>query len=146
MLAVDYQTKLAQLLHSMNWSIDIPDEWSDYFKDTARPAAFADDQRNNQRLKIRTCGVMWFEKSIPIRPRANEPLGIYTRDFSRQGTGFLCPCEIYPEEEVRIVLPTFWVQLRVARARRINRCCYEVGAVLILQHDPNSEAFISDSP
>ena len=71
-------------------------------------------------------------------------MGIYTRDFSRQGTGFLSPCEIYPEEQVRIVLPTFWVQLRVARARRINGKCYEIGAVLSRQHEPDSDAFVPD--
>ena len=146
MLAVDYQAKLEQLLHSLNWNIEIPDEWSDYFEDTGRPAVFADDQRHNQRLKIRTCGVMWFEKSLPIRPRSKEPFGIYTRDFSRQGTGFLSPCEIYPEEQVRIVLPTFWVQVKVARTRRINSHCYEVGAVLLLQHDPDEKAFMSSPP
>ena len=144
MLAIDYRTKLEQLIHSIDWKIKIPDEWADYFEDTGRPAAFADDQRHNQRLKIRTCGILWFEKAIPIRSRQKTPMGIYTRDFSRQGTGFLSPCEIYPEEQVRIVLPTFWVQLRVARARRINAKCYEIGAVLSRQHEPDSDAFVSD--
>jgi hypothetical protein len=145
MLAVDYRKKLDQLIHSMNWKIEIPDEWAGYFEDTGRPTAFADDQRHNQRLKIRTCGVLWFEKAIPIRSRTKEPMGIYTRDFSRQGTGFLSSCEIYPEEHVRIVLPTFWVQLKVARARRLNAKCYEIGAVLSRQHEPDSDAFVSGS-
>ncbi len=146
MLAVDYQTKLEQLLSSLDWNIEIPVEWSDYFTQTGRPSAFVDDQRHNQRLKIRTCGAMWFERSIPIRPRATLPLGIYTRDFSRYGTGFLSPCEIYPEEQVRIVLPTFWVQLKVARTRRINKRCYEIGATLMMKHDPDAGAFIPSVP
>ena len=128
----------------MDWKIKIPAEWADYFEDTGRLAASADDQRHNQRLKIRTCGIMWFEKTIPIRSRTKTPMGIYTRDFARQGTGFLSSCEIYPEEQVWIVLPTFWVQLRVARARRINDQCYEIGAVLSRQHEPDSDAFVSD--
>ena len=136
----------ASLLHSLNWKIAIPEEWSDYFEVTGRPAVFADDQRLNQRLGIRICRVMWFEKSIPIRPRTNAPVGIYTRDFSRQGTGFISLCEIYLEEQVRIVLPTFWVQVRVARTRRINSRCYEVGAILLLQHDPDEKAFLSNPP
>lgn len=144
MLAVDYRTKLDQLIHSIDWKIKIPDEWADYFEDTGRPTTFADDQRHNQRLKIRTCGILWFEKAIPMKSRTRDPIGIYTRDFSRQGTGFLSPCEIYPEEHVRIVLSTFWVQLRVARARRINSQCYEIGAVLSRQHEPGSDAFFSD--
>ena len=146
MLAVDYQAKLEQLLQSISWNIQIPEAWSGFFEDTGRPAVFADDQRHNQRIKIRTAGIMWFEKSIPIRPRTTDPLGIYTRDFSRKGAGFLSPCEIYPEEEIRIVLPTFWVQVRVARARRINSRCYEIGAVLLLQHEPDLNAFESIRP
>ena len=146
MLAVDYQTKLEQLLHSMDWNIEIPVEWSDYFTQTGNPSIYTDDQRHNQRLKIRTCGAMWFEKSIPIRPRATLPVGVYTRDFSRHGAGFLSSCEIYPEELVRIVLPTFWMQLKVTRTRRLNKKCYEVGAVLLTQHDPDADAFCSSSP
>ena len=146
MLEVDYQTKLEQLLSSLEWKIEIPVEWSDYFTQSGRPSTFVDDQRHNQRLKIRTCGAMWFEKSIPIRPRATMPTGIYTRDFSRYGTGFLSPCEIYPEEQVRIVLPTFWVRLKVARTRRINKRCYEIGSMLMVKHDPDVDAFIPSAP
>ena len=143
MWAVVYRTKLADLIHSLDWRIEIQVEWTDYFEDTRRSASVSGDQRHNQRLKIRTCGILWFEKAIPIRSRKKTPMGIYTRDFSRQGTGFLSPCEIYPEEQVRIVLPTFWTQFRVARARRVNAKCYEIGTVLSRQHEPDSDAFVS---
>ena len=107
------------------------------------PPSFLDDERNNQRLKVRTHGVLWFDQSLPFLPRTMRPVGVYTRDFSRHGVGFLSPFEIYPEEHIRLVLPTFWLQLLVVRARRITSKCYEVGASLIRRHDPSLDAFQS---
>ena len=141
MLEVDYSTQLSEMIQSIDWNIELPVEWTDYFEQRGEIASYAEDERNNQRLKIRTHGIMWFESSLPFRPRTCDPVGIYTRDFSRQGAGFLTPFEIYPEEQVRIALPTFWVQLHVVRARRITSKCYEIGAVLIQRNDPGAEAF-----
>jgi hypothetical protein len=140
-LEIDYSTQLGTLIGSIDWDIELPVEWSDYFEQRGEIASYADDERHNQRLKIRTHGVMWFDTSLPFRPRSADPIGIYTRDFSRHGAGFLTPMEVYPEEQVRITLPTFWVQLHVVRARRITSKCYEIGATLIQRHDPTPEAF-----
>lgn len=141
MLEIDYSTQLGDLIQSVDWDIELPVEWSDYFDERGEVASYVDDDRNNQRLKIRTHGILWFDQSLPFCNRSENPLGIYTRDFSRQGAGFLSPFEIYPEERVRIVLPTFWVQLHVVRARRITSKCYEVGAMLVHRFDPGPDAF-----
>ena len=147
MLEIDYSTQLGELIQSIDWNIELPVEWSDYFDQRGEIASYAEDERNNQRLKIRTHGVLWFEGSLPFRKRPTDPIGTYTRDFSRHGAGFLSPFEVYPEERVRIALPTFWVQLHVVRARRITSKCYEVGATLIQRNDPGPEAFeIVDVP
>ncbi len=82
MWAVVYRTKLADLIHSLDWRIEIQVEWTDYFEDTRRSASVSGDQRHNQRLKIRTCGILWFEKAIPFRSHKKSSMGIYTRDFS----------------------------------------------------------------
>ena len=141
MLEVDYSTQLGELIQSIDWNIELPVEWSDYFEQRGEIASYAEDERHNQRLKIRTHGVLWFDYSLPFCPRSADPVGIYTRDFSRQGAGFLSPFEVYPEERIRIALPTFWVQLLVVRARRITSKCYEIGATLTARHDPSGEAF-----
>jgi hypothetical protein len=140
-LEIDYSTQLGELIQSVDWNIELPVEWSDYFEERGEIASYADDERHNQRLKIRTHGVLWFDRWLPFRPRTSDPVGIYTRDFSRQGAGFLMPFEVYPEEQVRMALPTFWVQLHVVRARRITSKCYEIGATLIQRHDPGPGAF-----
>ena len=141
MLEIDYSAQLGRLIQSIDWDIELPLEWSDYFEERGEIASYVDDDRNNQRLKIRTHGILWFDESLPFCKRDRNPLGIYTRDFSRQGAGFLSSIEIYPEEVVRIALPTFWVQLHVVRARRITSKCYEIGARLLQRLDPHPDAF-----
>lgn len=141
MLEVDYSTQFGKLIETIDWSIELPVEWSDYFEQRGEVPSYADDERHNRRLKVRAYGALWFEKTLPSFQRASEPVGVYTRDFSRQGVGFLSPVEIYPEEQVRIALPTFWMQLHVVRTRRITSKCFEVGAILIHRHDPHLEAF-----
>jgi hypothetical protein len=140
-LEINYSAVLDELIRSIHWSVELPVEWSDYFQQRGEVASFGADERHHQRLKVRTYGVLWFEQSLPFRPRSAEPVGIYTRDFSRQGAGLLAPMEVYPEERVRIVLPTFWMQLHVVRARRITSRCYELGSRLIRRHDPSPAAF-----
>jgi hypothetical protein len=72
-------------------------------------------------------------------------VGTYTRDFSRWGCGFLTTEQLFPEERVRIVLPTFWVQLLVVRTRRITSKCYESGGKLIRTYEPDPRAFATDA-
>lgn len=141
MLEIDYSTQFGEMIQQMAWDIELPIEWKDYFDQRGEVTSFAEDERNNKRLKIRTHGVMWFDHTLPAHPRAESAVGIYTRDFSRQGSGFLSPFEIYPEEKVRVLLPTFWVQLKVVRARRITSKCYEIGSFLLSRHDASAEAF-----
>ncbi len=142
MLEDDYSTRFAELIESIGFDIELPIEWSDYFEQRGEVASFVEDQRTNQRLMIRTHGLMWFDQSLPFLSREDRVFGVYTRDFSRLGCGFLTPFELYPEERVRIILPTFWVQLHVVRARRITSKCYEIGASLLHRNDPHMRAFI----
>ncbi len=143
MLEEHYSEQFRELVKSLDWQIELPIEWQDFFEVRGQVPSFADDERHNQRLKARTHGILWFEQSLPFLSRTTRPVGIYTRDFSKQGVGFLSPFEIYPEEHIRIVLPTFWVQLLVVRVRRITSKCYEIGACLIRRHDPTPDAFRS---
>ena len=140
MLENDYPTGFSELIQSVSWDIELPIEWAGFFHERGEVPCYTEDERNNQRLKVRTHGLMYFEQSLPFRPRDSGPIGVYTRDFSRQGCGFLSPFELFPGEQIRIALPTFWVQVEVVRARRITSKCYEIGTTLIKRHDPSIEA------
>ena len=145
MLEIDYPTRYRELIQSVDWDIELPVEWSSFFDEKGEVNSFAEDQRSNKRLKVRTHGLLHFEESLPFVSRPAEFVGTYTRDFSRQGCGFLVSFEVFPEERVRIVLPTLWMQLLVVRTRRITSKCYEIGGQLLHRYDPAPEAFRVDA-
>ena len=143
MLENDYSSRFGELIESVVWDIELPRDWSDYFDQQGEMQSFKGDVRTNKRMMIRTYGIMWFEKTLPFRNRPTKPMGVYTRDFSRLGVGLLTPFELFPEEQIRVALPAFWVQLTVVRARRITSKCYEIGTELIQRNDPDPAALMS---
>ncbi len=143
MLEDDYSSRFSELIESIMWDIELPRDWSDYFDQRGERSSFNGDVRTNQRMMIRTYGVMWIDQTLPFCKRTANPIGVYSRDFSRHGVGLLTPFELYPEEHIRIALPAFWVEILVVRARRITSKCYEVGCELIHRHDPDLAALTS---
>ncbi len=141
MLEDDYSSRFSRLIESVQWDIELPRDWTDYFEHRGETSSFNGDVRTNKRMMVRTYGVMWIVESLPFCHRSAEPIGVYSRDFSRHGVGLLTPFQLFPEERIRVVLPAFWVELLVVRARRITSKCYEVGAELLQRHDPDPMAF-----
>ena len=143
MLEEHYSTQFHELIRSIDWEIELPIEWTGYFDDRGEIASYADDERNNQRLKVRTHGVLWLRPSpYPFALAAKLPWASTHETSPRMAWDSWRRSQIYPEEQVRILLPTFWVQLEVVRARRITSKCYELGAKLIRRHDPSPDAFV----
>lgn len=141
MLELDYSSRFSEVIQSLPRDIELPEDWSNFFKQRGSSGSCPDDERANQRMIVRAHCVMWIDRSLPFLMRGHDPVGVYTCDFSRQGCGFLSPFQLFPEERVRIALPTLWVRLRVVRARRIGRRCFEIGAALVEQHDPELSVF-----
>ena len=56
-------------------------------------------------------------------------MGIYTKDVSRQGIGFLSPKQLLPKERIYMRLPgASEVLLEVTRCLRIDDGCFDSGA------------------
>lgn len=141
MLEIDYPTRFAELIGSMDCQIELPQEWVGFFEERGQIASYVTDDRGNSRVKVRSHGLMWFEETLPFLNRTSEPMTVYTKDFSRSGLGFLTSMQLFPGESVRILLATFWVRLDVVRARRITSKCYEIGATLVEHHEATAAAF-----
>jgi hypothetical protein len=141
MLELDYSMRLETLIQSLDWQIQLPPIWSNFFDEVGKSSTVPNDERQNVRKRVRTLGVMHFDKQLPSIPRPHTPIGIYSRDFSRRGCGFVSPFQVYPQEIVRLIMPTFWIRLLICRARRIGPCCYEIGGELIEQNLPSPIAF-----
>ena len=141
MLDFDYSKRLEALIQSLDWQIQLPSTWSNFFDEVGESTTLALDERQNRRMKVRTLGVLHFERQLPAIPRPSSPVGIYSRDFSRRGCGFVSPQQLYPREIVRVILSTFWIQLEICRTRRVGPMCYEIGCELIAQNLPSAKAF-----
>jgi hypothetical protein len=65
--------------------------------------------------------------------RRDTFLGVYTKDVSRRGIGFLSPVQLLPKEQVNLRMPgTKELMLEVTRCRRVDHGCYDAGAKFIL--------------
>ncbi|MEM9585897.1 MAG: PilZ domain-containing protein [Planctomycetota bacterium] len=146
MLDIDYSDQCKRLIRSVPWDIELPSDWENFFQERGETPAWPCDERSHRRLRVRTHGVLWFTQGLSFVPRGTDPIGVYTKDFSKQGCGFIAPLQIFPMEEVRIVLPAFWVTLRVMRARRVANKCFEIGCELIARCDLDERAFETPEP
>lgn len=62
--------------------------------------------------------------------RRGEAYGIYIKDASRKGIGFLSPIQLFPRDLVIAALPEFGaLKLSVRRCRRLAPQCYDCGSI-----------------
>ncbi|MAT69965.1 MAG: hypothetical protein CMJ58_10635 [Planctomycetaceae bacterium] len=59
---------------------------------------------------------------------ANGTFAAYSKDVSRMGVGVLAPRQLFPSDEIELLLPDKgWLKLTVRRCRRLAEGCYEIG-------------------
>jgi PilZ domain len=65
--------------------------------------------------------------------RQGSFLGIYTKDVSRRGIGFLSPVQLLPKEHVHLHMPgAKELMLEVTRCRRLDESCFDSGGKFVL--------------
>lgn len=141
MLDQNYQLLLAKLIETLPNEIELPEDQGDFFDVSGPLPSYEDEQRSSARTSVRTKGILISERTLPIYPRSHEPKVVYTRDFSKCGVGLVASEQFFPGEHIRVILATFWMSIRVRRARRLGANCFEIGATLDHQFEPSSEAF-----
>ncbi|QDV12488.1 hypothetical protein CA51_23710 [Rosistilla oblonga] len=146
MLEKDYKQTLATLIDTVNWDIVLPEGHEAFFGDNGSISPCTYESRSSPRMRARGRGILYYEETLRAFPRTQDPMGIYTMDFSKTGIGFVASCQFLPEEVVRIVLPTFWARLRITRCTRNNDKRYDSGGSLITWHQPSPEAFETLQP
>lgn len=141
MLEEPYKEKLDLVLETMTWSIQLPPRLADFFSVRGDSQIAQYEERKHIRIRARAKGAGFFESSLTNLNRDKAGIPIYTADFSRGGCGFLSAIQIFPTERLRLMLPTFWMQIEAVRCRKLGTKCYEVGGVLLAKNEPNSSAF-----
>lgn len=141
MLDESYKEKFDALLASTDCSIQLPARMADFFSVRGDSHSTAYEERKHLRIRARAKSIGYFESTIPGMKRDALGIPIFTADFSRGGCGFLSAIQIFPSERLRLILPTFWLQIESVRCRKLGPNCYEVGSILISKNQPGPLAF-----
>jgi hypothetical protein len=107
----------------------LPYPLSDGFMDSRGPIALHyDDKRAFQRYYLRSKGVL---------KRVGSTVGVYTKDVSRQGVGFMSPVALNLKERIRLMLASAEVQLEITRCQHVDEWCYDCGGRFVLDPPPS---------
>jgi hypothetical protein len=141
MLDESYKEKLDSALASTIWSIQLPARLADFFSVRGDSQSIVHEERKHLRIRARAKCVGYFESTMLSMQRDTVGIPIYTADFSRGGCGFISAIQIFPTERLRLILPTFWLQVEAVRCRKLGPKCYEIGSELIAKHQPDPSVF-----
>lgn len=118
-----------EALESLPSQVVLPAGWQ---ADTERPVPLAtclDDMRHYTRYKYRTQAMLIIGSSLPALNRTPGKTVVFTKDVSREGIAFYTDAQLFPRERLRMWLPGQAIQsIRVARCRKLQDHCFEVGA------------------
>jgi len=112
--------------------IELPSSWKDFFDRRGMMPIPPDDRRRFPRSYLRVGAALQDRPSLPALPRSNAWHKVYAKDLCRTGVGFLHSEQLFPKEQLAIVLPDGRPRrIEVVRCRRIGRRCFEIGAIFI---------------
>jgi len=131
--------ELKLLLEKSPCLVRLPPNWSDFFEKTGPvPGALA-ERRRFPRINLRTKAVLQYRQTFPSLPRPALLYAVYTKDISRSGVDFLHGEQVYPLEQMVLILPDGKPRLiQVVRCRRIGPNCFEIGAQFTNQPSASS--------
>ncbi len=112
-----------QLWNAVASRAQLPCDAEEYFSARGVAGALCETRRQYFRMHMRETGILL---------RGVERHGIYTKDVSPKGVGFLSPVQIFPCERIQLLLhDKSKLDLELRRCRRIDDNCYECGTVYV---------------
>jgi hypothetical protein len=122
-----YTETLSGLLDRTPESVQIPPELESLAHSRDGTAITPSDLRRFARRKM--LGEMFCQISgaLPAFPRTSGDSKVISLDLSRGGIRFLTDKQMYPEEELLLWTLIGRIPCKVARCRKHNDACYEVG-------------------
>ena len=124
--------KLIEAVGPLKCEVELPSSWTDYFDRRGMMPTCLQEKRRFPRSYLRTSAALEYRQSFPALPRSATWYEVYTKDVSRGGVAFLHGEELYPMEQMSLVLPDGRLHpIEVVRCRRIQDRSFEIGAVFI---------------
>jgi hypothetical protein len=123
MLGLSHEARVVvELWAAADATLELSDAEAETFFTPSGPLqTYFDDRRGFQRFYLRSKGIL---------KRGDTTLGVYTKDASRQGIGFLSPWQLLPNERLKLLMPNGTeYEFRIARCQRLRPGCYVCGGV-----------------
>ncbi len=125
------------LVSHLRCEIMIPPSLSDFFDEDKSDAVMVDDRRRYKRWNLRDFAALECRQSLEDLKRLPSWYRIYIKDISIGGMAFLHSEQLFPLEQMRVLLPEKTVEpifkdrdrfiLEVMRCRKWGDRCYEIG-------------------
>lgn len=136
------QEALSKCLTACICEIDLPVAWRNFFDESGAMPTCVGDTRRFPRFYARGKGALESRQSLPGKLRPVQWRGIYTKNVSREGLGFLHSEQLFPRERMRVLLADGVPrEIEIACCRRIQRRCYEIGARFIVADQADAASF-----
>lgn len=128
MLESNYSQRLAALVADTKLEITVPREWQAILPRRGPVQSRPGDNRRFVRFYFPTQAILELNQSLPTIERRHAMHQVLTKDLSRDGICFLHAEQLFPHEQLLLWLPVGKRHFEVARCRRVNSRCYEIGA------------------
>ena len=133
--------KLIDVVGPLKFSLKLPSEMEEYFGTSGIVPTVPDEQRRYARTHLRVTAALQYRRSLPALVRESEWFKVVMRDISRSGISFMHSEQVYPTEQLMLVLPDCKPRcIEVMRCRRVEDSCFEIGANFIQKFRSNSAA------
>lgn len=124
--------KLIDIVGPLAVSSNLPAEWEEFFAETGSLPTIPDERRRHARTKVRVSAALKYRQSLPALPRETKWHKVVVRDISRGGISFLHGRQLFPTEQLTLVMPDCRPRrIEVKRCRCIKKSLYEIGATFI---------------
>ncbi len=136
----DQLQRLIKVVGPLTFELKMPSSPEEYFSVSGAVPTMWQDQRRFVRKHLRVVAAIQYRRSLPAHPRSAQWHKVVTRDLSRNGVSFLHSEQIFPLEQLLLVLPDCKPRcIEVVRCRRLGDQCFQVGASFIQRFRPQTD-------
>jgi hypothetical protein len=121
-------SRLEDPIASIPCEVQLPADWQRSSQDNTLFACRPEDNRRFPRRGLTAMAALQYRQTLPVLQRPNRWHRIYLVNLSRGGLAFLHSEQLFPREQMHVLFPGGEDRLvEVARCRRINDKCFEIG-------------------
>ncbi|MHB0954870.1 MAG: PilZ domain-containing protein [Pirellulaceae bacterium] len=145
MLPGDAQLQyLIELIGPLQFDLQLPLSSDDLLAASGPMQPILDDHRRHERLRLNGVAALQHRTSLPALPRALQWHKVVICDISRSGIRFLHSEQIFPDEQMLLVLPDRKNRyVETVRCRCLGDRRFEVGTRFVksLRSSPSGQGF-----